>query len=548
MMKSQDTDKPKILMLVDRPGWAYDNCAREIKKVLSADFDFEIKYVVNKNKINSNNYDLLYIYFWGEQSYKKFGFPKDRIIKEVSSHRWEDDPKYGPNTPERFVEKFLSDASAICCTSLRLSKAIFGLHPNIHYTPNGYNPKLFYRKLNRNGPMKIGWAGNIDDPVKRFNELLKPACEGCDNLLIAPGSLSYSEMNHFYNKLDVFAVCSLHEGSPLPLIESMAAGCFPVCSDVGIVPELIQNGKNGIIVTENTPEAFCKAFKWCEQNIEYIRNVGKENSDYAKKQRSWDITAPYFKAVFDHTLANAERPKFRNDDLSSDTPLDNFIKFCNIFRKYGIKQIHGVVLFGKTCTLFTYNSEPVEYEGNRSIAYLSNDEIRKLSQGFVFSKREDLIKFLNDGSDEIALHGLYHTDYSKMSEKEQRRDINNGLEILGELFKEKQIKYFIPPFNRTNNFTYSVCKEFNLNVLSSEGVHLEADIANLKLYRNTVYRYHHHRFYPESMFKFYDLSLDNLDKLFERCIKTQNLIRFPKRVIRTGKISEKLKNLLKRIW
>ena len=42
-------------------------------------------------------------------------------------------------------------------------------------------------------------------------------------------------MHEFFRKIDVYTVASRHEGEPLTLIEAMGAGCFPVCSDVGIV-------------------------------------------------------------------------------------------------------------------------------------------------------------------------------------------------------------------------------------------------------------------------------------------------------------------------
>ena len=43
--------KPKICLLCDRPNWAHDNSAQEIKKYLSDEFDMTIKYVVNREEI-----------------------------------------------------------------------------------------------------------------------------------------------------------------------------------------------------------------------------------------------------------------------------------------------------------------------------------------------------------------------------------------------------------------------------------------------------------------------------------------------------------------
>lgn len=509
--------KKRILMLVDQRGWAFDNSARQIADLLRDDFRFDIRYVQDSPNINASNYDLLYVFYWGESYYKKFGFDSDNVIKELSSHRWEGgDPRVEQCTAGELVEKYLSDAGTILCTSLRLRDSISGFHPRVYHTPNGFDSKRFYYSHKRVGQMTIGWAGNIDDPVKGIKEILQPACQGRFKLLLASGDISGQKMNDFYNRLDVFAVASKNEGEPLTLIEAMAAGCFPVCTDVGIVPELIKPYKNGLIVTERSPEAFQRAFEWCESHLEQIRKAGEMNADLMRRERSWEVTAPFFKRAFTDALEYAQRHRFRNDDVSWDTPLVSFIRFCSIFQKYGLIQIHGITLRGRTSTIFTNVTEPVEYEGVENISHLSNPRIKELSEGMRFEDRTDLIEFLKNGPDEIALHGLYHTDYSKMTAEEQRQEIEEGLSILKDLFPYKPVKYFIPPFNRTNEDTFNICKDLKLNVISAEGMHLEAELNDLAIRPESWYRYHHHRFYPESTFRYYKLSFEGLDNALSR--------------------------------
>jgi glycosyltransferase involved in cell wall biosynthesis len=55
--------------------------------------------------------------------------------------------------------------------------------------------------------------------------------------------------------LDVFVLCSLHEGMPMALLEAMALGSLVVCTAVGGMKEIIDNGKNGILVpSQDVPE------------------------------------------------------------------------------------------------------------------------------------------------------------------------------------------------------------------------------------------------------------------------------------------------------
>lgn len=505
------SDKPRILLLVDKRRWAFDYCARPIARLLRDDFSFDIRYVQETPHLKANDYDLLYVFFWGEDYYKQFGFDADRVIKRLTSHRWQDDPLYGPLTPPQFVNKYLRDAAAVSCTSLRLQGLVEGLHPRLYHTPSGIDAEQFKPLQVRSGAMTIGWAGNINDAVKCIPDILLPACGDRFKLEMAPGNVSHDKMNEFYNRLDVFAVASRNEGEPNTLIEAMAAGCFPVCTDVGIVPELMRSGENGLIVKERTPQAFREAFEWCESHLDQVRAAGLKNAQQMHRERKWEVIVPNYKKLFDEALAFSRRPRFRNDDVSGDTDFANFERFCRVFWKYGYTQVHGITLNGRTNTLFLQEGDGVEYEGEKSIAHLPNDRIRELSRDVRFEDRADLIGFINESPDEVALHGLYHTDYEKMTPQEQRRDMEEGLQALKKLFPDKNIRYFIAPFNRTNSDTYLVARELGLEVLAASGVHLEDRIQNLTLASSTWHRYHHHRFYPESRFNYYDLSLEILD-------------------------------------
>ncbi len=511
--------KPRVLMLMDWPKWSFDHSARQIARHLRKDFDFDFRYHTKNPALRADRYDLLYVFFWGETYYRRFGFDPDRIIKELSSHRWEDNPVYEANTPAKLVRRHLSDAASVICTSRRLQQVVEGLHPHVYLTPNGFDPGTFHRKGPRSGPMTIGWAGNPADSVKGLEDVLKPACEGRFDLRLASGGMPHRAMNDFYNKVDVYAVSSRNEGEPLTLVEAMAAGCFPVCTDVGIVPELIRSGENGLIVPQRTPEAFREAFSWCEANVEHVRAAGAENAIIMRRERSWSQLAPYFKRAFVETLERAQQPRFRNDDVSGDTCLESFRRFCEIFWKYGLTQVHGVTLHGRTNALYRYEGEAVEYEGYETISRLPCALIRELSVGLNLEDRPDLIEFLAGSPDEVALHGLYHTDFSKMTAEEQRHDIDEGLRVLQRLFPRKPVRYFIAPFNRTNEATYEVCREFALTVLAADsGVHLEDQLERLIIQPATWYRYHHHRFYPESACDYFKhkLTLEALDAALGR--------------------------------
>ena len=52
----------------------------------------------------------------------------------------------------------------------------------------------------------------------------------------------------FLRACDIFVFPSLYEGLGIALIEAMAAGCVCVASNTGPIPEVVQNGKDGVLV------------------------------------------------------------------------------------------------------------------------------------------------------------------------------------------------------------------------------------------------------------------------------------------------------------
>lgn len=296
--------KPKILLLIDKPDWAFDICASEYIKYLSNDFIFIKKFLVRPRPLLlSPQYDLIHVFWWGETYYKRFHWPKSKILKEVSSHRWEDDPRYGPCTPEEFAKKYLADAGTIVCTSIKLFSKIEPFIPRICLANNGYSPQVFFLEQRKNpGTLSLCWVGNSNDTVKGIHDILVPAATELKLTIDIATNLPHEELREFYNVHDVILVGSIHEASPLTLIEAMACGCFPVCTDVGIVSELVNHKQNGYIVEERSVEAFIKAFVWCSDNIDFVRKQGIQNASLVYEKRRWEVCAESFRQMYKEAL------------------------------------------------------------------------------------------------------------------------------------------------------------------------------------------------------------------------------------------------------
>jgi len=58
---------------------------------------------------------------------------------------------------------------------------------------------------------------------------------------------------------DILVMCSDHEGLPMVLLEALALGLVVVAREVGGIPEVIQDGENGILVKSDHPSALAAA-------------------------------------------------------------------------------------------------------------------------------------------------------------------------------------------------------------------------------------------------------------------------------------------------
>jgi len=65
------------------------------------------------------------------------------------------------------------------------------------------------------------------------------------------------DVEQIIRDLDVAVLCSIREGSPLAMLEYMAAGAPIVATSVGGIPELIEDGTHGLLVASGDAQALC---------------------------------------------------------------------------------------------------------------------------------------------------------------------------------------------------------------------------------------------------------------------------------------------------
>lgn len=99
------------------------------------------------------------------------------------------------------------------------------------------------------------------------------------------------DVENYFARSDLFALCSTYEGLPLVILEAMAAGLPIISTDVGGVKDVI--GQCGILVTAGNKEEYKAALKRLIADESLRKELGERAHDNAAKYDSSIIAQEY---------------------------------------------------------------------------------------------------------------------------------------------------------------------------------------------------------------------------------------------------------------
>ncbi|MGD9898689.1 MAG: glycosyltransferase family 4 protein [Calditrichaceae bacterium] len=294
----------KVLLLPDHPNWALDKNARDLVKYNRSSLKLDICYFEDFIKDASryySEYDLLFPMYKGSFfSMLDKKIPTDKVITGIRSyHRWDkkqtQPPGYNAKPPQDIIRR-LRKALLVNTNSKKLWY-IFSQHLRVIHTKYTCDLELFYPdKIKKNhNKLVVGWTGSLTNhPGKRgFYEFIKPACESIPEIELKVQSkednfiTDDNLMRDFYNSVDLYITASRSESGPRPVIEAAACGTPVLSTDVGIVPELIEEGVNGFVVDRNI-NAFISKLSWIVQNREILPIMGNKMRKKMEQEFNWE--------------------------------------------------------------------------------------------------------------------------------------------------------------------------------------------------------------------------------------------------------------------
>jgi len=107
-----------------------------------------------------------------------------------------------------------------------------------------------------------------------------------------------SNIPEILSLFDIFILPSLWEGLPTAIIEAMAMGLPIIASKVGGIPELIDNGENGILIEPRSPQQIASSITYLLENQDIAKMMGEKNIIRVRKNHDIKIKALEFESVY----------------------------------------------------------------------------------------------------------------------------------------------------------------------------------------------------------------------------------------------------------
>ncbi len=106
----------------------------------------------------------------------------------------------------------------------------------------------------------------------------------------------------FLKSCDILVRPSLTDGMPLTVLEAMACGIPTVASNVGGIPEILQDGKTGFLVEPRNVDQIVSCISKLVINVELRERMGHHARAFIEKYYSWNQIARQMSEIYEDFL------------------------------------------------------------------------------------------------------------------------------------------------------------------------------------------------------------------------------------------------------
>jgi len=130
-----------------------------------------------------------------------------------------------------------------------------------------------------------------DGPERRNLEKLAGDLNVSEQILFT-GIISQSKLKYLFKLANCFVLNSKHEGLPHIILEAMAVGCPVIATNMGGIPEIIHDNKNGILIESDNIPAIMEAIERLKENSSYRDQIIEYGRKTVTERFNPDIVFP----------------------------------------------------------------------------------------------------------------------------------------------------------------------------------------------------------------------------------------------------------------
>jgi starch synthase len=149
------------------------------------------------------------------------------------------------------------------------------------------------------------------DPFDHMRQELLPALRERAPLASVHylGKLDLPELRSWIRAADIFMLPSLWENCPYSCLEAMAAARAIVCSDQGGMPELIEDGRTGLLARTGDAASFVQQIGALLENPPLRRSLGEAARQTVETRFTIERTARLSESLYRRCVGGAEAPE-----------------------------------------------------------------------------------------------------------------------------------------------------------------------------------------------------------------------------------------------
>ena len=121
---------------------------------------------------------------------------------------------------------------------------------------------------------------------------------GLDGLVHFAGPLDRLRVAARYREADIFTLASREEAFGNAFAEALASGLPIVGSNVGGIPELVEHGRNGVLVPPGNPHSLATAIRFLGERPDVRAEMAARNRALAEANLSWERMTTRYLATY----------------------------------------------------------------------------------------------------------------------------------------------------------------------------------------------------------------------------------------------------------